>query len=215
MTWTLLLQNLVHIAALFCVVGFLCREQLWLRLFAVLGDLCYIAYYTVASGQPLWSAMAYSAINVIINLVMMALILHDRRELPLSDNDLRLYQSFPGMTPGDFRRLRRLGEWQTSEADTTLTTEGQPLDKLFYVLDGEIEVRKGGRSIPVPVRHFIGEIAYLQRVPASATVVARPGTQFIIWPHDALKQLTTRHEGLRQSLHSLLSSDLATKVARA
>jgi hypothetical protein len=37
--------NLIHIGALCYLVCFLFRDQLWLRIFAVLGDLVYTGFY--------------------------------------------------------------------------------------------------------------------------------------------------------------------------
>ncbi len=214
-TWEFLLQNLIHIGAILYLICFLFRDQLMLRIFAVLGDLAYTAFYFVAADQPLWNAIIYSTLNVLINAIMIAMILHDRRAMALGDNDLKLYQAFTGMTPGDFRRLSKIGRWHRSTEPQVLAEEGKPLNRLFYVLEGEIEVRKGERIIPVDSGLFIGEIAFLRRVPASATVVVKPGSHYITWSHEDLDKTVSRHDGLRQSLNFLLSSDLAIKVAKS
>jgi Cyclic nucleotide-binding domain len=206
---------LIHVGALCYLVCFLFRDQLWLRIFAVLGDLIYSAFYFTAADIPLWSAITYSGLNVAINLFMMAMILHDRRMLPLDDNDLRLYQSFQGMAPGDFRRLRKIGQWHKTDSDQTLATEGEALHQLYYVVDGEVEVKKGDRIIPVQAGLFIGEIAYLKNSPASATVVAKAGAHYISWSHEELKKIVTRHDSLKQSFANLLSADMALKVAKS
>jgi hypothetical protein len=210
-----LVPYLIHLGAMCYLVCFLFREQLLLRMFAICGDVFYTAYFFVAAGEPLWSALTYSSLNIVINVIMIGMIMQDRRHTPLADNDLKLYQSFTGMSPGDFRRLSRIGQWHNSKDEQTLTEEGKQLDKLFYVLEGDIEVRKGERNIPVEAGMFVGEIAFLKSVPASATVIAKPGTHYISWSHDALNKTITRHDGLKQSLGLMLSSDLASKVARS
>jgi CRP-like cAMP-binding protein len=209
------LQNLVHIGAMLYLICFLFRNQILLRIFAALGDLTYTGYYWVAADQPLWSAMTYSMMNVVINAFMIMLILNDQRQGTLSDNDMKLYQGFNGMTPGDFRRLSKVGVWRKADETITLTREGEPVTELHYVLDGELAITKGDRAIDVPSGLFIGEIAYLRKTPASATVTVKPGTTYISWPHDVLQKVTAKHDGLRQSLTSILSNDLAAKVARA
>jgi hypothetical protein len=208
------LPYLIHVGALVYVCCFLFRDQLYLRFFAVVGDFIYTLFYYGTVKDPFW-AVIYSLMNMGVNIVMMYLIVKDRREGTLDDRDLQLYQSFAGMAPGDFRRLKARGQWNTANEDTVLTTEGQHLQRLHYVVSGDVEITKSGRNIPVSGKLFIGEIAYLQRVPASATVVAKPGCTYISWSHDDLAKLTTKHEGLKQSLGNLLSADLAMKVARA
>jgi Cyclic nucleotide-binding domain len=210
-----LVPYLIHVGALCYLVCFLFRDQLWLRVFAVVGDVIYTAFYFTAADVPLWSAIIYSALNVVINFVMIALILNDRRMTALADNDLRLYQQFKGMTPGDFRRLCKIGTWQKADDDHVLTTEGSTLQQLYYVVEGEVEVKKGDRKIPVKSGIFIGEVAYLKNTPASATVVAKAGAHYISWSHDELKKIVSRHESLKQSLGNLMSADLALKVANS
>jgi hypothetical protein len=206
---------LIHIGAFCYLVCFLFRDQLWLRIFAVAGDIVYTAFYFTAADMPLWSAIIYSTLNVVINLIMIGFILNDRRMTSLADNDLRLYQKFQGMTPGDFRRLSKIGTWQKAEADETLTTEGASLRQLYYVVEGDIEVRKGDRRFPVKSGIFIGEVAYLKGTPASATVVAKAGAHYMSWSHEDLRKTMTRHDSLRQSLAALLSTDMALKVANS
>lgn len=206
---------LIHIGAVCYLVCFLFRDQLWLRIFAVVGDFIYTAFYFTVAEVPLWSAIIYSTLNMIINLVMIGYILNDRRMTSLADNDLRLYQKFQGMTPGDFRRLCKIGTWQKADGDQILTTEGSALHQLFYVVEGEVEVKKGDRVIPINSGVFIGEVAYLKNTPASATVVAKAGAHYISWSHNDLKTIVTRHESLRQSFGNLLSADLALKVANS
>lgn len=206
---------LIHLGAMCYLVCFLFRDQLWLRVFAVLGDIAYTAFYFTAADEPLWSAIIYSMLNVFINFVMIGFILNDRRMTTLADNDLRLYQKFQGMAPGDFRRLCKIGKWREAETDHTLTTEGSHLHHLYYVVDGEIEVKKGNRTIPVQSGTFIGEIAYLKKTTASATVVAKAGAHYISWSHDELKTIVSRHDTLKQSFGNLLSADLALKVANS
>jgi Cyclic nucleotide-binding domain len=210
-----LVPYLIHLGAMCYLICFLFRDQLLLRIFAIAGDIFYTAYFFEAASQPLWSAIVYSSLNICINLFMIGMILQDKRQLQLGDNDLRLYQSFAGMTPGDFRRLSRIGQWHSASDATVLTEEGKPLSQLYYILEGNIEVRKGERHIPVEAGVFIGEVAFLKNAAASATVVAKPGTRYIAWNHADLARTVTRHHSLQQSLSLLLSNDLAGKVARS
>lgn len=208
------LPYLVHLGALVYVVCFLFRDQLWLRSFAILGDLFYMAFYFGSLDDPFWP-MSYNLLSVLVNFAMIGVLLHDQRERPLDDRDMLLYQAFAGMSPGDFRRFRAKGVWTVADAETPLVTEGQAVDHLHYILVGAFEITKSGRQIAAEGPRFIGEIAYLQNVPATASVRAMPGCTYISWHHAALEAVTSRHDGLRQSLARLLSADLAMKVAKS
>jgi len=207
-------QHLIHVGAILYLICFLFRDQIALRMFALAGDLAYTAYYYTAASQPLWEAIIWIIPNMGINIVMIALILRDRRMTMLSDDEMSLYQNLRGINPGQFRRLIKTGHWQRISETTTLTEEGQQLDKLHYVLHGDVEVDKAGRKIKVDPAVFIGELAFLRKKPATATVKVAPGAVVVSWPHAALAAITAKDEGLNNALALLLNADLAEKVAR-
>jgi hypothetical protein len=208
------LPHLIHLGAILYLICFLFRDQILLRSFAILGDFAYMAFYFTAAGQPLWSAIAWIIPNVGINIVMIFLILRDQRMMPLSDDEMSLFQNLRGLNPGQFRRLIKMGKWQRVDEDMQITEEGKELDRLYYVLSGDVEVDKGGRKIKVEPAVFIGELAYLRKKPATATVRVKPGAVFVSWPHASLEQVTKKDDGLAAVLGTLLSNDLAEKVAR-
>jgi hypothetical protein len=207
-------QHLVHVGALLYLICFLFRDQVALRTFAIAGDAAYTAYYTVAE-RPLWEAMVWTCLNIVINLVMITILLRDKRMTALSDDEMSLFQNLKGLNPGQFRRLMKLGQWQRLEEPQQLTHEGAALDRLYYVLQGNVEVDKGGRNIRVEPAVFIGELAYLRKKPATATVTAGAGALVVSWSHADLARMTAKDEGLNFALATLLNADLAEKVARA
>ncbi len=208
-------QELIHIGAILYLVCFLFRNQILLRCFAIAGDVAYTAYYYGVSSSPLWDAMFWSSTNIVVNCAMLFILYTESRHGSLEDNDLKLYRSLNALTPGEFRRLSALGKWKTATEDIVLTTQGQELFRLYYILEGEVEIEKSGRKIEVKPELFIGEIAYLLKKPASATVKLKPGTVYIEWEHAALQKAFKKQESLKHALGALLSSDLAGKVARA
>jgi Popeye protein conserved region len=205
---------LIHLGAVLYLICFLFRNQIHLRIFAMLGDVVYTAYYFGVTGHPLWEAMIWSTLNMTVNAVMIGVLLNDKRETKLGDNELKLYRNLTSLSPGEFRKLVGLGKWSVASQTETLTHEGQILDKLFYVLEGGLDIIKSGRAIQVNPGLFIGEIGYLLRKPATATVSVKPGTIYIAWPHVELSKAFEKHESLKHALGALLSSDLAEKVAR-
>jgi Cyclic nucleotide-binding domain len=208
-------QNLIHVGALFYLVCFLFRNQILLRCFAILGDMAYTAYYFGAADQPLWNAMFWSGTNIMINIFMILLIWNDGRARSLTDNELKLYRSMNALTPGEFRKLTAIGKWRTATEDIALTKEGENLSELYYILEGEVDIEKSGRKIEVKPELFIGEIAYLLKKPATATVTLKKGSLYIAWPHATLTKTFAKQESLKNALSTLLSADLATKVARS
>lgn len=207
--------HLIHIGAILYLVCFLFRNQVMLRSFAVAGDCAYLAYYYGAASTPLWGAIGWTIPNMMINVVMIILILRDRRVGTFNEDELALFQNLRGLNPGQFRRLMKTGRWQKAGAETVLTREGEELNELHYVLAGDVEVDKAGRRIPVAPAVFIGELAYLRKKPATATVRVKPGAVYVSWKHADLAKITQKDDGLSSALGTLLSNDLAEKVARS
>jgi CRP-like cAMP-binding protein len=150
-----------------------------------------------------------------INIVMIILITRDRRVSSLTDHELSLFQNLRGLTPGQFRRLMKLGRWQTLEEPLVMTREGQALDRLYYILQGEADISKADRSFKVDSGLFIGELAFLRNKPATATVTGAPGAVLVSWSHADLQRATAKDQDFSHALSLLLSADLAEKVARA
>jgi Cyclic nucleotide-binding domain len=209
------LPHLVHVGALLYLVCFLFRNQILLRCFAILGDLAYVTYYFNAAEKPLWEAIYWNIPNVLINVVMIFIILKESSVRNLGDDELRLYGKLPGMAPADFRRLVSLGSWHTAAGDTVLAREGEALDRIYYVIDGAPVVEKTGRSFPLAEGVFIGEIAFLKRCPATATVTVGKDARYMAWKHADLEKAQAKNDSFRQSLAAILNTDLAGKLARA
>ena len=208
-------QNLVHVAAVFTLLCFLFRDQVKLRIFAAIGDLLLSVYYYVAFADPLWNPMVWSLLNVIINTSMILLILRDGREGGMSDDELSLFRNLDTLSPGQFRKLAKRGTWAKAEEPVTLTTEGEALDTLHYVLSGNVNVHKAGRTLAVQPKLFIGELAFLRKRPATATVTISSDAHYVSWSHDDLDKLFHRNDELRTSMQLMLGRDMAEKMANS
>ena len=210
-----LTQNLVHIAAMFTLLSFLFRDQIKLRIFAAVGDALVTIYFFVAFDQPLWNSMLWSFLNVCINSAMILLILRDGRQGGMSDLELSLFRNLDALSPGQFRNLMKIGKWHKSEDATVLTSEGEALNKLYYVLSGKILIAKANRALEVSPKLFIGELAFLRQRPATATVTVSADGDYVSWDHDDLEKLFQRNEDLRTAMKLLMGRDVAEKMAKS
>ncbi|MDE2445928.1 MAG: cyclic nucleotide-binding domain-containing protein [Alphaproteobacteria bacterium] len=207
-------QNVVHIAAICYLVCFTFRNQIYLRVFAIAGDLLYVVYYFMAPERPLWEAMFWSGLNVLINFFMIGLIVRDSRMSAHNDDEMNLFRNLRGLSPGQFRKLMQIGKWTKTAERQRLTEEGKELDQLHYVLDGKVEINKSGRTIVAEPAVFIGELAFLRQKPATATVHVAPQSVYVTWSHAELNKALAKSDDLRNALAMLLNNDLAEKVAR-
>lgn len=214
MTPTDFVPYLANLAAALMLFGFAHRDQMWLRTFVIFGTLVFAPYYYFVSDVPLWTAIVSCAAIIAVNLWMMWKILKDNRTFRLTAEEMMLYAKLPGVTPGQFKQLLAIAEWQNPSAELALTQEGQMPSALHYVLEGRVNVNKTGKTFPIGPHAFIGELAFLRGKPATATTTARPGALIVSWKQEALRHLMKTNDGIRKAMDSLLSMDLAEKIAR-
>ena len=108
------LDYLVHAGALLFLMGFIVRDQLLLRGFIVIGTICYVIYYLLLP-EPLWTALSWNSLFIIINCVMMFLIYSDRAKFSMTKEEEQLHRSFFTLSTGEFRKLMRIATWFNAE----------------------------------------------------------------------------------------------------
>ena len=202
----------VHIASILYVIGFWVRDQLNLRILVLFGTIFYILNYHAAE-VPLWSAIIWSSILGLVNLYVTIQLALERTTFRMSADERRLYGAFSTMTPGEFRKLTEKAIWHDTKGLTLLTKEGTPNRSLFYIIEGQVSLEKRGRSFMMASGAFVGELSYLLKSAATATVYAEKNARYIEWRHDDLMEVERRNQGIRIALREILNVDLAAKVA--
>ncbi|MEL6599522.1 MAG: cyclic nucleotide-binding domain-containing protein [Pseudomonadota bacterium] len=203
----------VQLAFLFYVIGFLFRDEFWLRMLVLIGTVFYIIYYYTAADEPLWAAIWTSVAIGAANLLMMVLILRERSTLGMSKPVLGLYRWFPTLTPGQFRTLLHAAEHKTAEEDVILCHQGVAGQDVFLIAEGEVMIMRGNRRVALSEGVFIGEISFVLGGPATATVVATAGTRYLRWDRAKLQTLTGRSPALSNGLTALFNADVARKLS--
>lgn len=202
------------LAAVLMLIGFTFHNQMWLRAFAILGSLTFILCCFLMSVTPLWLAVISAAAIVAVNFYMMSKIINDRRMFKLSAEEMMLFARLPGLTPGEFKQLLHVADWHNPMVPMQLTKLGEMPKTLYYVLEGKVEVSRGGKRFSIGPHAFIGELAFLREKPATATTFAASGGLIVSWEHAALRDLMKSQDGVRKALDSLLSVDMAEKIAK-
>jgi CRP-like cAMP-binding protein len=206
---------LANVAAALMLIGFTFRDQMWLRTFAVMGNLCFIFYYFLVSDTPLWTAIVSAFAIIAVNIFIMSKIAKDHRIFKLTAEEMMLFARLPGLTPGQYKQVLGITQWHTPESAMQLTQEGVMPESLHYVLEGKVEVKRGRKKFSIGPHAFIGELAFLRAKPATASTHAQPGALLASWKQDALRNLMTSNDGIRKALDSLLSVDMAEKIAKS
>ena len=113
-------------------------------------------------------------------------------------------------------KLLRLGEWRSAEAGEVLATEGEDVDELALIYNGEVIIEKSGGEIARSRDGtMIGEMSFIQGGNATATVrTARP-TRCLVWPKEELKKLLQRNPTMDIAMNTVFSLGLARKLGGA
>jgi CRP-like cAMP-binding protein len=69
-----------------------------------------------------------------------------------------------------------------------LIQEGEPVDAVFILLDGRLNVSAGGRPIATLLSgEIVGEVSFVDALPPSATVTAAQHSRVVAIPRDLLR----------------------------
>jgi len=205
----------VYAAFVFDVFGFLARDELWLRLQMMAAMMLYIIYYYLVADAPLWDAIITNGTLAAVNLAMIFVVIAERTTFSMTSETAQLYKKFTMLSPGQFRRLLRLGARTTAIDPKVLVTEGAPIDTVYFVINNTARLEKNDEVFPLESGSFVGEIGFLTDQPASATVSVDAGTEYFAWDVAELHRVFARSTGLRNALLAQLNKDLANKLSRS
>jgi hypothetical protein len=208
------LELLLFIGLLFKGVGFLGRSELSLRTMVLVG-LCFDVAYLALRVEPVLPVGPALAVTLLAVLLIGVMVLRARTTLGMSPREKRLFVAFQTLTPGQFRRVWRLGQSLRTHEETVIIREGEQLGALYYVEGFRFDVRKSGARAEAKGPAFSGEIGFLTGNRASADVILPPGTPYIQWSEAELHALMRRNPALKNALIARFSLDLAVKVARS
>ena len=145
-------QNIVHVGALFCLLGFLFRNQLILRLLVLCGDCVYILYYYFAPEVPLWGAIFWSSMFTVVNVVMIWRIFMDEMHSSLPASERKLFDLLVDLTPGQFRKFLKAGRQEVTASPLVITRENEPLRSALFHHRGQGDHREGRAPAGVRMR---------------------------------------------------------------
>jgi len=203
---------LIYAGAMLLLASYLTPTSLQFRYLASAGLIAILAYgYALGMGQVVVGA----ALGIAINALMIWRLWRQGHAIAMSDDELNLFRNLRGLSPEQFRKLMKAGTWVRTAEPVLLTREGLMPEELYYVLEGSLSIQKSGREIKVQPAAFIGELAYLREMPATATVQLLPPGLYVSWKHAELNRVLSHDEALRLALAMLINNDLAEKVARS
>lgn len=195
-------------------LSYLFTNMLWLRLIAIVSLAFEGVYFFFGASDPLWVGIGWNAVFVGINIVMLVLLMHERRQRRLSADEAILKRGlFADLDAANFGRLLRIGEWVELPRGTILTHEGTAVDSFYVIADGLAEVEVHGHVVSILQNgSFVGEMSLLTNAPASATVTTLAICRVFRVEQQKLVALLSRHPEIRAGLDRTIGRDLVRKL---
>jgi hypothetical protein len=210
------LDWLPGIATGLLVISYGFRDMKWLRFLVVTASVIDIGfYYETHPAQSMWIDIGKPVVLILINAYQLVLLYREARPIRFSPEAALLYRHvFSGLTPGEFNQLLHEGKLETLIAGSQLTREGSPVESVYALLSGELEVKIGDVVINRVARAaaLVGEVGYLTYSPASADVFAVRESRVLRFPVATIERLKSKKPDLHLKLVGILSGEIAKKL---
>ncbi len=206
-----------HASFALTAVSFYVKDILVLRALSICAGAVGILYNYLVPAGPLWLVIFWLCVFMAINALRIAHLVYESKQVSFSDEEHELFETiFQGFAPVEFMKLLRLGEWREAGAGTVLAVEGEEVDSLKLIYNGEVVIEKGGAEIARSRDGtLIGEMSFIQGGVASATVKAAGPTRYLAWPKEELRKLLKRNPTMNVAMNSVFSVDLTKKLGGA
>jgi Cyclic nucleotide-binding domain len=211
-TATMLFTVLFHVSNLMAFLAFLLRDQLQLRLMMAVSLFLQGLYYYTIPGGPFFDPLFWKIVSFIANMMMIVLVFGGRIDFGIPEDMRGLYEKISVLSPGQFRKLVKLSKRSVS-SNVPLLVEGQHPTALHYLLVGQCRIEKGNSVHAMGAGIFLGEIAFLNNAPASATVRLLEGAKCVTWNSADLKALMRKDKSIDIAMRGIFNHDLAAKLA--
>lgn len=206
-------EILVTLAILGYVLGFVFKNQIFLRLLVLIATIFYILYYYYHPEEPLWGAIYGSFLIMAANLIGLARLMYSRLPIGIPADQWPIFKALEGLEPGEFRQLMGLGAMKFAEDNVVLTTENVDCECLYFAISGDLNGDKGGRRFKMYAGEFIGEVSFMLGGMATASVTIERGGVYYEWPKEKLRKVLENQPRLAQAFEALIGRDMAKKVA--
>ena len=86
---------------------------------------------------------------------MIGVIIRERSTWGMKPEMLELYEAFPTMNPGQFRKVMKNADWIEAPEDTVICTKGDVPKYLFLVSNGGMQLQRSGKKVTIDAGNFI------------------------------------------------------------
>jgi len=200
-----------HLAFGLIAFSFLVKDIFWLRIVSIAASLFSVLYNYIIPVEPMWLAINWNFVFIVVNLYHIAVILYEKREVKMDDKNEELYQTlFSEMTPVEYLKISRAAEWVTLKPGQRLITQGMPVPDLYLIYNGTVDVAVDGRWVAeLKDGQFVGEMSFLTEKVATASCIVKYEAQCLVWKQREFKDLLRRNPSLYFTIQSVLSAQVS------
>ncbi len=183
-----------HLAFGLIAFSFLVKDILWLRVVSILASLFSVFYNYVIPANPMWLAINWNIVFVVVNLYHIAVIIYEKRPIKMKPKDKELYETlFKDLSPVEYLKISNL------------------VTDLILIYNGTVDVVVGTKKVAeLKDGQFVGEMSFLTEKSATATCIVKHDTECLVWKQPEFKELLKRNPSLYYTIQSLLSNQLVS-----
>ena len=201
-----------HLAFGLIAFAFLVKDILWLRVVSILASLFSVFYNYVIPANPMWLAINWNIVFVVVNLYHIAVIIYEKRPIKMAPKDKELYETlFKDLSPVEYLKISKVAEWKSFKSGETIIRQNHLVTDLILIYNGTVDVVVGTKKVDdLKDGQFVGEMSFLTEKSTTATCIVKHDTECLVWKQPEFKELLKRNPSLYYTIQSLLSNQLVS-----
>ena len=205
-----------HLAFGLIAFSFLVKDILWLRVVSILASLFSVFYNYTIPADPMWLAINWNIVFILVNLYHVAVIVYEKRPIKMAPKDKELYETlFSEMTPVEFLKITKIAEWRPFVSGEKIIRHGTPVTDLILIYNGTVDVVVDNKWVAeLKDGQFVGEMSFLTGKPATATCIVKHDCECLVWKQPEFKELLKRNPSLYFTIQSVLSAQVSSNLVK-
>ena len=203
-----------HISYFLLLLSFAVKKIFWLRTIAIIASLFTITYCYFFFSNPLWISIKWNILFIGINIIHIALLFYEKRDIKFSGHKKFLYENvFSQFSPGEFERILSFARPIRVAKNSVLIEEGIHLNELYLIASGSLGIRAKGEIVAsLKPGAFAGEMSFLTQGKTRAYVWALEDTFLYIWKQDQLRSFLLRNPKFQSIFQASIGSQLIDEL---
>ena len=203
-----------HLAFGLIAFSFLVKDILYLRILSILASLFSVLYNFYIPVEPMWLAINWNIIFILVNIYHIAVIIYEKRPVKMSSKEKELYETmFRGLSPVEFLKITKIAKWKKFKSPLPIIQQGKPVNDLILIYNGVVDILVNDNKVAeLKDGQFVGEMSFLTEKPATATCKVTHTTECLVWPQKDFKDLLKRNPSLYFTIQSLLSEQVSNNL---